>query len=557
MHAWQMTKRQLADEVELLRRRVAELESLVEGSAKKEADRLDNSHFLQTLLDTIPSPIFFKDAAGLYLGCNKAFESFLGLSKQQVVGKSVYDIAPKDLADKYREMDTALFEQPGIQTYEASVKYADGSRHDVIFYKATFTDADERVAGMVGVMLDITERKEAEKVLLSSRSELEARVLERTAELAEANRELRVEVAEREKAEMKIRHQHEFLNHVIESLTHPFYVLDANTYEIVMANSAAAPDGIPPGATCHAMTHRRASPCGGPEHGCSLDVIKRTRQPFTVDHVHYDRDGNPRNVEVHAYPIFDNEGNVAQIIEYALDITERKRLEEELHKNAEKIKLFAYSVSHDLKSPLIGINGLTRLLHKQYRDVLDDRGKKYCDQILKASEQVVSLVEEVNLYIKTKEAPLRFETVDLKEVIAMVRDEFGALLGTRRINWSEPHVLPEIRADRMSLLRVFRNLVDNALKYGGDVLSEIRIEYAESPGAHVFGVIDDGMGIKEEDREEVFELFQRGQTDPTVEGTGLGLAIVKEIADKHKGKVWVESGAGSGSAFYVAISKDL
>ena len=139
----------------------------------------------------------------------------------------------------------------------------------------------------------------------------------------------------------------------------------------------------------------------------------------------------------------------------------------------------------------------------------------------------------------------------------MVRDELGALLGSRRINWSEPNVLPEIRADRMSLLRVFRNLVDNALKYGGDVLSEIRIEYAESPGLHVFGVIDDGVGIKEEDREEVFELFQRGQTDRTVEGTGLGLAIVKEIADKHKGKVWIESGAGSGAAFYVAISKDL
>ena len=121
--------------------------------------------FLQRLIDTIPMPVFYKDLNGVYLGCNKAFELFLGFPKEQLVGKRVYDIAPKDLADKYNEMDKELSENPGIQIYEYSVKHADGTIHDVIFNKATFTDTEGRVAGLIGAMPDITERRRAERVI--------------------------------------------------------------------------------------------------------------------------------------------------------------------------------------------------------------------------------------------------------------------------------------------------------------------------------------------------------------------------------------------------------
>ncbi|MBU4261779.1 MAG: PAS domain-containing protein [Proteobacteria bacterium] len=76
-----------------------------------------------------------------------------------------------------------------------------------------------------------------------------------------------------------------------------------------------------------ALTHHRDLPCDGIEHGCPLQIIKETRKPVTLEHVHYDRQGNPRNVEVHGYPIFDREGNVVQMLEYSLDITERKKME--------------------------------------------------------------------------------------------------------------------------------------------------------------------------------------------------------------------------------------
>ncbi|MDP2791885.1 MAG: response regulator, partial [Rectinemataceae bacterium] len=119
--------------------------------------------FHQDLMDAIPSPIFYKDTKGIYLGGNKAFERFLGLSPGQYIGKTAYEIAPADLAEKYDRADRELLKNQGVQTYEASVVYADGTRHDVVFNKATFTDSENEVAGLIGVILDITERKKAEE----------------------------------------------------------------------------------------------------------------------------------------------------------------------------------------------------------------------------------------------------------------------------------------------------------------------------------------------------------------------------------------------------------
>ena len=120
--------------------------------------------FLQVLIDTIPAPIFYKSVDGLYRGCNKAFASCLGLDREAVIGKSVFDVAPKDLAKKYNEMDTALLNDPGVQTYETSFLYADGTMRDVIFSKSTFPD-DSGSAGIVGVILDITDLRRAEQDL--------------------------------------------------------------------------------------------------------------------------------------------------------------------------------------------------------------------------------------------------------------------------------------------------------------------------------------------------------------------------------------------------------
>jgi PAS domain S-box-containing protein len=239
------------------------------------------------------------------------------------------------------------------------------------------------------------------------------------------------------------------------------------------------------------------------------------------------------------------------------EIAERKRMEEALRNSSEKLKSFAYSVIHDLKSPSIGIYGLTESLHKHYRDILDEKGRSYCDQILKASVHIAALIEKITVYIEPKEAPLKIEETNTKEIFQIIRDEFSPRLTIRQIEWLEPETLANIKADRLSMLRVFRNFVDNALKYGGEALSEIRIGYEESDEFHTFFVRDDGAGISGGDYEKIFGLFRREETSKAIEGAGLGLAIVRELAERHRGRVWAEPGRQKGTTFYISVSKNL
>jgi PAS domain S-box-containing protein len=370
-------------------------------------------------------------------------------------------------------------------------------------------------------------------------------------------RELEQSEAECLQMEKGIRKQTDFLNLVLESIPHPFYVIDASDYTIKLANSATYAGTSGKGTTCHELTHRSDKPCESDDHPCPLRIVKETKEPVTVEHVHYDEDGNPKNVEVHAYPIFDEDGNVSQVVESSIDITERRKAQDALKKSSEEIKRFAYSVVHDLRSPSVGIYGLTERLNKGYRHVLDERAKGYCEQILEASRQIALLVSNINIYVSSKEIPLTIESLRLGEVLQMVKDEFSPQLDVRQIGWSQPQNMPEIKADRLSLLRVFRNLVDNALKYGGEDLSQINIGYQEQDGFHVVSVSDDGVGIKGKDSKKIFEVFQRDQTSAGTEGSGLGLAIVREVAEQHGGKVKVESGPDKGTTFYISISKQL
>jgi PAS domain S-box-containing protein len=138
------------------------------------------------------------------------------------------------------------------------------------------------------------------------------------------------DITSSKEAEEKIKQQNEFLNNVLESLTHPFYVVDIHDYTIKTANSAAFENLLGVGATCYAMSHARNTPCEGTEHPCPLKEVLKTKKPVVMEHVHYDKQGNPTTCQLNAYPVFDKEGNVVQMIEYCVDITERKQAEEKL-----------------------------------------------------------------------------------------------------------------------------------------------------------------------------------------------------------------------------------
>ena len=155
------------------------------------------------------------------------------------------------------------------------------------------------------------------------------------------------EITERKKTEAYAQGHREFLQKILESLTHPFYVIDARDYTVAMANAAAGRNIAIGSSTCFSVTHHRDVPCGGSEHECPLETVKKTKKPVAVEHTHFDAQGNARVLEVHGYPLFDAAGNVAQMIEYALDVTERKQAEDALHATSEELDHY-FTISLDL-----------------------------------------------------------------------------------------------------------------------------------------------------------------------------------------------------------------
>ncbi len=136
-----------------------------------------------------------------------------------------------------------------------------------------------------------------------------------------------------ESADEIIRKQNELLDTILNSISYPFLVIDANNYTVKKFNRATSQDNLPPGTACYQVTHGSRTPCHGDNHICPIKEIKKTKKPIVVEHIHGDNDGNSRVIEVHGFPILNDTGDVVEIIEYFHDISERKQAEEALIKS--------------------------------------------------------------------------------------------------------------------------------------------------------------------------------------------------------------------------------
>lgn len=144
-----------------------ELQESEERRERRRAEQAleEHAHFMRVLLDAIPTPIFYKDTIGMFLGCNKAFEAVMGIPREQIIGRTFFDIVPRYLAEQYASSDGELLREQGLEISEGMIVNADGVTLDVIFYKATFGSLDGTLGGLVGTILDITERKRMEQQL--------------------------------------------------------------------------------------------------------------------------------------------------------------------------------------------------------------------------------------------------------------------------------------------------------------------------------------------------------------------------------------------------------
>ncbi len=168
-----------------------ELEIEIAERQKAQDQLLENTHFLEALLENIPNAVYCKDTSGCYISCNRAFETLLGVSRQAIIGGTVHDVEPPELAERYEALDQELMQNGGIQKYEGTIISADKTTHDVMFTKTTFTGADGSLRGMVGVAVDITELKRTERALREAKETAETATKTKAMFLANMSHEIR------------------------------------------------------------------------------------------------------------------------------------------------------------------------------------------------------------------------------------------------------------------------------------------------------------------------------------------------------------------------------
>jgi PAS domain S-box-containing protein len=377
-----------------------------------------------------------------------------------------------------------------------------------------------------------------------------------------------IDITERRRIEREIAAQKQLLENTLESLTHPFYVIDAEDYTIKIANSAARVLGASGESTCHALTHKSATPCNTSQHVCPLVEVKKTKRPVIVEHIHEGADGNPRFMEVNGYPIFDDEGNVVQMIEYSIDITERKVMELQLEdardaaEAANRAKsTFLANMSHELRTPMNAIIGYSEMLAEDAEDEGHDEMVPDLEKINAAGKHLLALINDI-LDLSKIEAgrmDLYLETFDLREML----DEAVATVlplitkNDNRLETEFEDSLGNVRVDLTKLRQSLFNLLSNAAKFteGGTITLTADKELRDGAEWLRLSVADTGIGSGEDKLEAVFEEFSQADDSTTRDygGTGLGLPISRRFCHMMGGDITVVSEPGKGTTFTIEL----
>jgi signal transduction histidine kinase len=237
------------------------------------------------------------------------------------------------------------------------------------------------------------------------------------------------------------------------------------------------------------------------------------------------------------------------------EITERKRVEEELQRKNKELENFVHFVSHELKTPIIGLQGLSSRLLKNLQGRLKEKDLKYLQQISISAGRMEMLVTDLLDWSTTGIVPT-FQEVSTFEIVTDVISGLQGPLKKKGISIDVADNLPTICCDERRISQVFENLLVNAMKFMGDRKNgKIEVGGEDKDRAYQFHVADNGIGIDPKYHQEIFEMFRRLRETEDEEGSGLGLAIVRRIVESHGGKVWVESERGEGATFYFILPK--
>ena len=370
--------------------------------------------------------------------------------------------------------------------------------------------------------------------------------------------------------------QRKFLETILDSLTHPFYVINAKDFTIQLANSFARSlcGNFISGTTCHVLSHHNDKPCGGGDHVCPLEEILRTKASVTVEHLHYDAQGQLKNMEVHGYPIFDGAGNVVQMIEYSIDITERKKTQIELEETHAKLKEsvgqliqaekltalgeLTAGIAHELNQPLnvtkIICQGILRDIEKNRFSM--EEAKSDLPQVVTQMNKMAEIINHMRIFTRITDGSNR-EKCDLNVVVTDVLRFVTQQYKDHNVELAKNLTdgLPLVLADQVQIEQVCMNLLTNArhaLEGTAKQSKRIEIKTGRGPNDTVFiEIIDNGMGIPEKLKVKMFQQFFT--TKEPGKGTGLGLSLCRKIIEEHGGTITFESVEGQGTTFRVNL----
>jgi len=350
------------------------------------------------------------------------------------------------------------------------------------------------------------------------------------------------DITDRKRMEEELKESRKFLTTVIDNVPDTITLKDRQ-YRFVLVNQAY----------CDITGRKKEEIIGEKCYWKRDGEVFKTGKVLDIPEVTYtDREGNKHCVSVKKAPLTDESGKITHVLTISRDITERKRAEEERvqlikeleAKNAE-MERFTYTVSHDLRSPLVTIRGFTGMLREDLARNEKEKVEadlKYIENGATKMERLLNDTLELSRIGRVANPP---EDVPFGELVREALEETSAKIKSSGVEVAVADDLPTVHVDRMRIVEVLVNLIENSINYMGEQPHpKIEIGYRADEGEIVFFVRDNGIGIEPSQHEKVFELFYK--VDRSTKGTGAGLAIVKRIIEVHGGRVWIESEKGKG-----------
>ena len=523
--------------------------------ARVEQEVKESWSVLQSMMDNIPGIVFLKDLDGRYLFVNRKFEQLSGLSRDQIKGKTVFDISPKELAEVAHGHQRKILATQSPVEVEETVLYPEGPRPHLAV-KFPLRDASGKIYATGGISTDITERKKVEQLHLHFRALFESL----PGAYLVLKPDLTIAAVSDAYLEATMTRREQILGRV---LFDAFPENPDDPSATGVTNLMASLKRVLQNATTDTMAIQKYA----------------VRRP---DGVFEDRYWSPVNS-----PVIGADGRIEYVIHRVEDVTDfilqknapadskdlSARLEqmeaeifrstqevqatnEKLHEANKELEAFSYSVSHDLRAPLRHIAGFVDLLQKSTGQTLSERDRRYLKVINDSAGQMGTLIDDLLVFSRMSRTELRRVNVASTALLDEARNTFQNDLTGRQVNW-KIGALPEVEADATMLRQVWVNLIGNAIKYSR-TRNPAEIEVGCDPGTngeYVFHVRDNGVGFDMKYVDKLFGVFQRLHRSDEFEGTGIGLANVRRIILRHGGRTWAEAKLDEGATFYFSLPK--